>query len=168
MKYYATVAGHTYEIVIEGPGRITVDGVAMAADMQAVGRPDLRSLLLDHVSHEVVVESDPTARNVYDVLVGGTQYQVQVQDERARRLAQADRTVRAPAGELAIKSPIPGLIVRTLVAPGQVVAEGETLLILEAMKMENELRAPRAGVVHDVRVEAGAQVALGQVLATLR
>jgi biotin carboxyl carrier protein len=167
MKYYATVEGHTFEIVIEGSGRITVDGVEMTADMQAVGRPDLRSLLLDHVSYEVVVESDASARNLYSVLVGGAQYQVKVQDERARRLAQADRSVRAPAGELAIKSPIPGLIVKTLVAPGQTVAEGETLLILEAMKMENELRAPRAGVVHEVRVEAGAQAALGQVLVTL-
>ena len=53
-------------------------------------------------------------------------------------------------------------------ASGQAVVEGETLLILEAMKMENELRAPRGGVVHQVRVEAGQQVAMGQVLLTLK
>ena len=53
-------------------------------------------------------------------------------------------------------------------APGQQVAEGEPLLILEAMKMENELRAPRAGVIHDVRVEPRMLVTLGQVLLTLR
>jgi biotin carboxyl carrier protein len=167
MKYYATVDGQTYEIVIEGRGRITVDGVEMVADMRPVGRPELLSLLLDRASHEVVVEQDAGGRNLYSVLVGGTQYQVKVQDERARRLAQADRSVRAPAGELAIKSPIPGLIVRVPVAPGQSVTQGEPLVILEAMKMENELRAPRDGVVHEVRVEAGAQVALGQVLVTL-
>jgi oxaloacetate decarboxylase alpha subunit len=54
------------------------------------------------------------------------------------------------------------------VEPGQTLAEGDTLVILEAMKMENELRAPRAGVVHEVRVKPGDQVALGQVLVTLR
>lgn len=167
MKYFATVEGQTYEVVIEGHGRITVDGVEMTADMRPVGRPELHSLLLDHASHEVVVEAGAGGRNLYSVLVGGTQYSVKVQDERARRLAQADRGVRAPAGELAIKSPIPGLIVRVPVAPGQAVAEGEPLVILEAMKMENELRAPRAGIVHEVRVAAGAQVALGQVLVTL-
>jgi len=168
MKYYVSIDDQTYEISIEGHGRIIVDGVEMEADMRAVGRPDLRSLLLNHASYEVLIESDASARNVYSVLVGGTQYQVKVQDERARRLAQADRSARPPAGEVAIKSPIPGLIVRVPVAPGQAVAEGETLVILEAMKMENELRAPRTGVVHEVRVQAGAQVALGQILVTLR
>ena len=67
-----------------------------------------------------------------------------------------------------VKAPIPGLVVRVLVAPGQQVVEGEPLLILEAMKMENELRAPRAGVIHDVRVETRMLVTLGQVMLTLR
>jgi len=168
MKYYATIEDRTFEIEIQGDGRITVDGVEMEADMQSVGRRELRSLLLDHTSHEAVVEPDAGGRNLYAVLVGGTQYQVTVQDERARRLAQADRSVRAPAGELAIRSPIPGLIVKVFVQAGQAVAEGEMLVILEAMKMENELRAPRAGVVHEVRVAPGAETTLGQVLVTLR
>ena len=101
-------------------------------------------------------------------MVSGLRYLVKVQDERSRRMALADRTLRAPEGELAIKAPIPGLVVKVLVAPGQTVAEGETMLILEAMKMENEVRAPRAGVVHEVRVEAGSQVAMGQVVLMLR
>jgi biotin carboxyl carrier protein len=73
-----------------------------------------------------------------------------------------------PDGELSIKAPIPGLVVRVLVEPGRPVVEGETLLILEAMKMENEIRAPRAGVIHEVRSEPGAQVASGQILLTLK
>jgi biotin carboxyl carrier protein len=59
-------------------------------------------------------------------------------------------------------------VVKVLVEAGQEVQEGETLLILEAMKMENELRAPRQGTVHEIRTEPGAQVASGQVLLTLR
>ena len=60
-----------------------------------------------------------------------------------RRLALVDRNLKPPDGELTVKAPIPGLVVKVLVAPGQQVVEGEPLLILEAMKMENELRAPR-------------------------
>lgn len=168
MKYYATVGDQTYEISIEQPGRISVNGVEMTADMQAVGGKSLYSLLLDNVSHEVVLDPDTDQRNVYGVMVAGMLYMVKVQDERTRRLSLADRTVKAPPGDLAVKAPIPGLVVKVQVVPGQTIAEGETLVILEAMKMENELRAARAGTVHEVRVEPGAQVALGQVLLTIR
>jgi biotin carboxyl carrier protein len=168
MKYFATVDGQTYEIAVESTGTITIDGVEVASDMQRIGRLDLYSLLLDNTSHEVLVDSVSELRNSYSVLLAGQRYVVHVQDERSRRLALADRSLKPSAGEIAMRAPIPGLVVKIAVTPGQSVAEGDTLLILEAMKMENELHAPRAGVVHEVRVEAGAQVSLGQVLATIR
>ena len=168
MKYFATIDGQTYEIVIDGQGRITVDGEDLSVDMQQSGRLDLYSLLVNNKSHQIVVEPSPDGRNVYEVLVAGTRHEVQVQDERSRRLALVNRDLGAPAGELAIKAPIPGLIVKVLVSSGQSVEQSETLAILEAMKMENELRAPRAGTVNDVRVKAGAHVSLGQVLLTLK
>jgi biotin carboxyl carrier protein len=168
MKYYAAVDGQVYEISIDHPDRISVDGVDFPADMRPVGGGQLYSLLLDHVSYEVVVDSDGESRNLYGIMVSGLRYEVRVQDERSRRLALADRSLRAPEGELAIKAPIPGLVVKMLVVPGQGVVEGETLLILEAMKMENEIRAPREGTVHEVRIEPGTQVATGQVMLTLR
>lgn len=168
MKYYVTVDGQVYEISIDYPDRISVDGVEIPVDMRPVGGGQLYSLLLGQVSHEVVVDLEGEQRYVYGVMVSGLRYEVRVQDERSRRLALADRSLRAPEGELGIKAPISGLVVRTLVGPGQGVIEGETLLILEAMKMENEIRAPREGTVHEVRVEPGTQVAAGQVLLTLR
>ena len=168
MKYYATINEQTFEIAVDTPGRITVDGTELAADMQAVGGRQLYSLLLDNVSHEVLLDPDAEQRNVYRVMVGGRRYIVKVQDERSRRLALADRTVRASGAEAAVKAPISGLVVKTAVAPGQTVVEGETLIILEAMKMENELRSQRSGVVHEVRVARGDQVASGQVLMTIR
>ena len=67
-----------------------------------------------------------------------------------------------------IMAPMPGKVIDILVKEGETVLEYQDVLILEAMKMENELRAPRAGVVHEVRVKPGDQVALGQVLVTLR
>lgn len=168
MKYFATINEHTYEITIEPGGRISVDGVEFSADLRAISGRQLYSLLLNNTSYEVVFEPGLDQRAQYDILVGGQRYLVRVQDERSRRLALADRSLKAPEGELVIRAPIPGLVVKVLAAPGQAVAEGEPLLILEAMKMENELRAPRQGVVHDVRVEARMQVAQGQALLTLR
>lgn len=168
MKYFATINDQTYEIDIDHHDRVTVNGVELAADMKLVGGQRLYSLLLDGASYEVLLEPENDKRNQYDVMVSGLRYQVKVQDERSRRLALVDRSLRAPEGELLIKAPIPGLVVKVPVAAGQEVGEGETLVILEAMKMENELRAPRAGVVHDVRVSPGDQVALGQVMLALR
>jgi len=164
MKYFVTVGEHTYEIIIDGQGEITVDGDLMSVDIQQSGRLDLHSLLIDNKSHEVVVESDREARNRYQVLVAGAQHEVDVQNERTRRLARANRDLGAPAGSVAIKAPIPGLVVKTPVIAGQQVERGDTLIILEAMKMENELRAPRAGTVRELRVQAGDQVNLGQLL----
>lgn len=174
MKYFATIEDRTFEIDIDHHGRITVDGVELAADMKLVGGQHLYSLLLDSDSYEIVLDTDaeqPRAagqRSPYGVMVKGIRYEVKVQDERSRRLALVDRNLRAPEGELAVKAPIPGLVVKVPIVADQEVAEGETLVILEAMKMENELRAPRAGTVHEVRVAPGSQVALGQVLLTLK
>jgi biotin carboxyl carrier protein len=168
MKYYATVNDQVYEIAIDHADRISVDGVELSADMRPVGGGQLYSLLLDHVSYEIALDPEGEQHSAYGVMVAGLRYEVRVQDERSRRLALADRSLQPPEGELAIKAPIPGLVLKMLVEPGQGIAEGETLLILEAMKMENEIRSPRAGTVREVRVEPGAQVAMGQVLLSLR
>jgi len=153
---------------VDRAGHIIVDGVEMCVDMQRVGRLDHCSLLIDNASHETVVEPEEGERDAYGVYVAGVRFEVKVQDERSRRLSQADRGLKAPAGELAIRAPIPGLVVKVLVCPGMQVEEGDSVLVLEAMKMENELRAPRAGRVHEVRVEPGTQVTAGAVLLTLR
>ncbi|MCB0131979.1 MAG: acetyl-CoA carboxylase biotin carboxyl carrier protein subunit [Caldilineaceae bacterium] len=97
----------------------------------------------------------------------GDQYHVQIEDERTRKL-NAGRTAPAlPDGELAIKAPIPGLVVKVLVAEGEEVADGQPVILLEAMKMENELRSPRAGVVTKVLVAGGQRVEQNAILIVL-
>ena len=168
MKYYTTVGDQTYEIAIDHHGRIVIDGTELAVDMKAVAGRQLYSLLIDNTSHEVVLDPDSDQRAVYGVMVEGQRYIVKVQDERSRRLALADRNLKPPEGELLIKAPIPGLVVKVMVAPGQQVSEGDPLVILEAMKMENELRAPRDGIIHELRIEPRMQVVLGQIMLSLR
>ncbi|MFL5307493.1 MAG: biotin/lipoyl-containing protein [Polyangia bacterium] len=84
--------------------------------------------------------------------------------------ARADATTTAAAegtGPVTLRSPIPGRVAKLLAKPGDKVAAGQTLIVLEAMKMENELRAPRAGTLSELRCAEGAPVEAGQDLATI-
>jgi biotin carboxyl carrier protein len=100
-------------------------------------------------------------------LLRGQLYEVDVEDERQRRLRQASETEGGPGGEFQLKAPMPGLIVAVPVAEGDSVSRGQNLVILESMKMQNELRSPRDGVVLRVRANPGERVEQNQVLVTL-
>ena len=103
----------------------------------------------------------------FRVLLRGELYHVQVEDERAIRLARGLAGFIPDSGEIPIKAPMPGLIVNVPVTAGQAVKQGETLIILESMKMDNELCAPRDGIVARLHVEAGDSVEGKQTLVTL-
>ena len=92
--------------------------------------------------------------------------ELEVVDERTRHLRSLTAVARAATGGV-IRAPMPGLVARVLVEPGSPVAAGAGVLVLEAMKMENELRTTAAGVVAAIRVSAGETVEKGQVLVEL-
>lgn len=163
MKYFATIDGREYEVEIEG-GQVRVDGEAIAVDLSQSGVPELYSILLDGSSYEVLVEED---RQEYAVTLRGQQFHVQVEDERTRRLNAGRKGPLIPTGELVVKAPIPGLVVKVLVSEGDDIPEDHPLVILEAMKMENEIRSLRAGVVRTVDVSAGQRVEQGAPLLVL-
>lgn len=176
MKYIATITptgapvggGRTYEIELGEDALLHIDGQSFNADLQRIGKLGLYSLLLDSKSYEVHVQE--TERNGYRVMVssqGYEGYEVQVLDERAYRASQVSGASAGGAGDSAIKAPIPGLVVKVLVEEGAEVAAGQTLVILEAMKMENELRAPRPGVIATIKAKPGNSVNQGDVLVTL-
>lgn len=164
MKYQATVNGRTFEIEINADGRILVDGEPRAIDFRELREGELYSLLVDHLSYEAVVEERD---DQYHVLMAGDLYEVQVTDERSRRLASAFMALGDLSGEVAIRAPMPGLIVRVPVREGEAVAKGDTLVLLESMKMENELKAPRDGTIRHVSVNAGDSVEQNKLLLTL-
>ena len=164
MKYATTVGEQTYSIEINRDGEIVIDGERFVADLHAIDGLGTYSLLLNHESYEALVE---VRGGEMGVLLRGRFYPIDVKDERAERLARASHGFGAPTGEVVIKSPMPGLIVAVNVGPGQAVAKGQTLVILESMKMENELKAPRAGRVSAVRVEPRQAVEQGQTLVSI-
>ena len=163
MKYFAAVNGQEFEIEIED-GQVLVDGEAIAVDVSQIGVPELYSILLNGHSYEVLVEEQ---RQEYAVTLAGQQFHVQVEDERSRRLNAGRKGPLIPKGELVVKAPIPGLVVKVLVQEGEDIPEDHPLVILEAMKMENEIRSLRAGVVRSVAVVAGQRVEQGAALLVL-
>lgn len=165
MRYVTTVGEHSFEIEIEGRGEILVDGRARQVDLQEIVPGRLYSLLLDHVSNQSFVEGGQ--RGQFQVLLKGQLYQVEVRDERSIRLARAPAGFVPDSGEIRIEAPMPGLIVKAPVTVGQLVREGEVLIILESMKMDNELCAPRDGTVARVHVKEGDSVEGRQALVTL-
>jgi len=164
MKYMSTVNGREYVIQIDEAGQITVDGEAYAVDFEVLSEGGILSLLINNHSLEAIVEERD---DHWEVLIHGELYSVTVQDERAYRLARARGATTLVTGEVSIKSPMPGTIIAVAVESGQEVSKGDKIVILESMKMENELRAPRDGVVKAVNVAAGANVEKDQILAVI-
>ncbi len=164
MKYIAQVDGITYEIEITPEGRITVDGEPVEADLLQIDPLGLHSLIINHQSWELVVEE---LQRGYRVTLGSNSFEVDVADERQLRMDSSRAEVSAGDGDLPITAPIPGLVVKVLVEEGQTVALNEPLAILEAMKMENEIRAPREGVIKNISIEVGKSVEGNAVMMVL-
>ncbi len=162
MKYVVTVGDKSYNIEVGGDRQIEIDGVPHQVDIQNIDGYSLFSLLLDNRSYELMVEREGQE---FRILLEGEMYTVRATDERTRRLMEAP--ARVPSGEVAVKAPMPGLVVAVPAKPGQEVKIGQGLIILEAMKMENELRAPRAGRVKAIRVSPGQVVDKDQVLVVI-
>ncbi len=148
-------------------GDATVDNFAAGAHDDEISidwrrpQPGIYSLLVGDASYEVFVEDEPDHVAVH--LVTRT-FRVHAADIRRHRASGAEAVLD---GLIRLVAPIPGRVARVLVEPGQAVERGEGIIVLEAMKMENELRAPRDGVIGVVEVDEGQGVEGGALLATI-
>ena len=154
MKYYARIGQNEYEVEIT-PDQLFVDGMPVNVDLKQSGMTELYSMLFDGASHELLIGAD---RFNYNVTLYGEQFQIQVEDERTRRLNAGRRMTSESSGNASVNAPIPGLVVKVLVEVGSEVVEDQPLVILEAMKMENEIRSPRAGTITKIEVSSGQRV----------
>lgn len=160
MRWFVTVADRTYTVDIEGDD-VQVDGQRVQADLQKLG-DSLHQLLLDGRAHTFVPEQQTPGS--WQIHTAGMRYAVVVVDERTRAIRELVPAAAAPRGPRSMRAPMPGLIVRVDVTAGDEVRTGEGVVIIEAMKMENELRADGGGIVSRVLVEAGQAVEKGAVL----
>lgn len=164
MKYQTTVNGKQFEIEVNNDGEVFVNGEQRHVDFVSLGET-LYSIIAGTDAHEVLVD-DLEGPN-YDVQIHGRLYNVNVLDERALLLGSRRGGEFTDTGEVSIKAPMPGLVVDVPVEEGQEVAKGDTIIILESMKMQNELKAPRDGVVQRIGVAAGQSVEQNKVLVTI-
>jgi len=154
VKYYARIGEHEYEVEIDNDA-LFLDGERLDIDLQQSGAPELYSMLFNGRSYELLIVAE---RFRYGVTIRSDRYDVLVEDERQRRLNLGRSLPTLPSGELPVTAPIPGLVVKVLVKEGDEVEDGQPLVILEAMKMENEIRALRGGRVKQVQTAAGQRI----------
>lgn len=160
MKYRVTIEGQEREVDVEitpdGRAVAAVDGKPVDADIRRV--PGGVHLILNGKAYDVAVAGSGETRTVS---AGEARAIATVESERARHKKKA---AGGGAGEKEITAPMPGRIVKILVAPGDEVAAQQPVIVIEAMKMENELRASGDGKVKAVHVEEGASVEGGVLL----
>jgi glutaconyl-CoA/methylmalonyl-CoA decarboxylase subunit gamma len=163
-----TANGTDRTVSIDGPledgrFRIAIDGVERVVDARAI-RPGTWSIILDGSSFVVDLDRRPGPdASVFAASVGASEVKLQVQDALHRRLASATKPQGGGRGET-IRAPIAGKVVKLLVAVGDRVAAGTPVIVLEAMKMENELIAERGGTVTAVHKTAGQAVDTNDLL----
>lgn len=147
-------ANGRFRAVLTGSGeRKQVEGEAVAL------RPGVMALLVEGRVYRCVLEEAPGESAVR---IGAARYAYQAVDPRSLKARRNHG--QSSSGPRSVKAPMPGRIVRVLAAAGEEVAEQQGLVVIEAMKMQNELRSPKAGRVAQVLVAPGATVAAGQVL----
>lgn len=145
----------------DGQGwRFMLDGQSVAADAVAIA-PNIVSLLLDGHSYEVSIV--PLPDGSLKLLIGSLEFTAEVADPRAWR-GRSQGAFQAE-GRQQVAAAMPGKVVRLLVQVGEKVEAGQGLLVVEAMKMQNEIRSPKSGVVERLLAKEGQSVNAGEILA---
>ena len=164
MVYEVTVDGKPHRLELERAERVwkcRVDGREMWVDA-VLARPDVLSLLIDGRAYEIKREQTSIDLHMW---VGSTRFGVELRDPRSLR-SRRDGTGDA-SGPRKLLCPMPGKIVRVLVAEKSAVEAGQGIVVVEAMKMQNEIKSPKKGMVHKILAVAGASVNAGDVLAVV-
>lgn len=164
MKYVTKINDTEFLVEIIDEKHIRINDKVLDVDFQSVSGQPVYSLIIDGKSYEAYVSPD---EENWQVLLRGRLYQAQVEDEREKRLRAASGGGASESGEFHLKAPMPGLVVAIPVEEGQQVKKGQVLLILESMKMQNELKSPRDGTIHRIKIQTGETVEQKQNLLTV-
>ena len=164
MKYFVSLQENAPPSVVEvtelpsGALDVKLDGRSVEVDVLALGKT--LSVRIDGRMIDLTTEGTPPE---IGAVASGHRSYVRVESERQRAAAAAAKGGHGATDKI-VKSPMPGRIVKVFVGRGDDVAQGQPLVVVEAMKMENELRSPKDGRVKDVRVQQGMTVEAGRVL----
>jgi biotin carboxyl carrier protein len=161
MKYFVSIEGREIEVEVDGE-RVTVGDQSYHATFGRIPGTPLRQLVLD--DRPVTLSIEPLGQGRWALGLASERLEVEVLDERTRHIrtltGSGDQRPKADV----LRAPMPGMVVRINARPGDAVVAGVGLVVLEAMKMENELKAGASGRVKAIRVNPGEAVEKGQVL----
>jgi pyruvate carboxylase subunit B len=165
VKYVVDVGGRSIDVELDGD-QVKVNGKVLPASLSELTGTPVALLSLGDRVHRVIVTRD-SAKGRYALSLDGRRYEVEALDERTRAIRQLSSSASGPKGPAPLVAPMPGLIVRVSVEVGASVQPGQGLVVMEAMKMENELRSASAGIVKAIRAEPGTAVERGAILVEL-
>jgi biotin carboxyl carrier protein len=163
MKFEVRIGAKTRIVELEGNAdrwRITLDGQPLDADAVEIA-PNTFSILLRGQSHEIRVT--PSTSGTLTLQTGLEEFIAEVLDPRA--WGRSRHSALETEGRQPVVAPMPGKIIRLLVKAGDIVEAGQGLLVVEAMKMQNEIRSPKSGVVDRLLAQEGQPVNTGEILA---
>jgi pyruvate carboxylase subunit B len=165
VKYIVDVNGERVTVDLDGT-HAEVDGERIEVGLTAIPGTPVRLVRLGEQVHRVTARRG-SGRGQWTLDVDGTRVAAEALDERLRAIRDLTAATEAASGPAPLIAPMPGLVVRIAVAVGDEVSAGQGLVVIEAMKMENELRSPSAGLVTAVRATTGQPVEKGAVLVEL-
>jgi biotin carboxyl carrier protein len=166
MKYWVGIGDRSYVVSIqEGEGHTVaeLDVVTMELQLEE-GATGTYTLVVDGKTYSLAAMPHSAG---YSVAVRGVPFDVAIEDDRQHRLSAASKAKELAEGTVSLRAPMAGRVARVDAVEGHQVAKGDRLLVLEAMKMENDIRAPRAGRTGQVQVSTGQTVEQGQLLLVL-
>jgi acetyl/propionyl-CoA carboxylase alpha subunit len=164
MRYFVTIGDRTLEVDLSGDEPV-VEGHPVDAEMVSLPGTTVRNLRVDGRSHTLLAQP-LERRGRWGIAFGASRFTVEAVDERTRAIREMTGGADEEA-EKVVTAPMPGLVVKIEVEVGQQVAAGQGVVIVEAMKMENELKAPADGVVARVEISEGQTVEKGATLIVL-
>ena len=165
MKYYVRIDGEKHEVRLDA-GAVQIDGEDVVAHAAPVDGTPVTMVTIGTQVHRVVVRRG-TSRGAYTLWLDGYRFEAEALDERTHVIRELAAATAGPVGPAPVVAPMPGLVVRVNAQAGDQVQAGQGLVVMEAMKMENELRTSAAGRVRAVMVTPGTAVEKGTVLIEL-
>jgi len=166
VRYVVELNSGRKKVSIEAEGVRYEDEAPIRGELSDIEGSPVRMVKLDTHVYRVVAEKRQ-GRGKYTLWVDGYRFETEALDERTRSIRDLSAAAAGPTGPAPIIAPMPGLIVRVNVSIGDRVEAGQGIVVMEAMKMENELRATAAGIVKSVEVSAGTAVEKGALLVAL-
>ena len=161
MKYFVTVGDREVEVAIDGE-RVTAAGHTVVVHRTGIAGTPLHQVMID--GRPLLLPLDRLGPGRWSVTAWGERRDATVLDERAKQIEGLVRKPEPTSQGGVVKAPMPGLVLRIPVSVGDAVAASQGVLVLEAMKMENEIKAAAPGVVVAILVQPGQAVEKGQVL----